>query len=286
MSVVILDMDSELDSSVDMGDLLSETLDEDPDDDDDLILEVHSDSDVEESDDSSQVLRPSRNCYKCGHSHHYRHFIPKKLLSYFPELKVNETESFLELLHLCVQLEKIVQVLNGAANKRMGTYSTKYTKQKFHEKLLLVKATSKCKTKESLMRILPPFLPDLIVDRILHFMIKSDAGNPNIYTFEKHDEPAKTMLHKMYWKLADIYDKMKGLEEANFMCEDCEEIISIILKFTLEDFSDWELSEPFFEEEGRDTSSESKQGSCSKRCDALHNEVFNCDEEVDAIIIE
>ena len=80
---------------------------------------------------------------------------------------------------------------------------------------------------------------------------------------------------------------MKGLEEANFMCEDCEEIISIILKFTLEDFSDWELSEPVFEEEGRDTSSESKQGSCSKRCDALHNEVFNCDEEeVDAIILE
>ena len=53
----------------------------------------------------------------------------------------------------------------------------------------------------------------------------------------------------MYWKLADIYDKVKKrLVVINVKCaaEDCghedwafEEIVSILLKFTLEVFSAW-----------------------------------------------
>ena len=172
--------------------------------------------------------------------------------------------------------------------KRLGNYSTKYAKRKFLEQILLVKAKSKLEAKVALVRILPTTVPDLVVDRILHFMIESDDGSPGNYTFEKHeDEISHDLLHTMYWKLADIYDKMKKLEEINFKCDECEEIVSILLKFTLEDFSAW-MTTAQEEEEEVDTSSSShtitmkykdEDGEDSKTHETLENGVFDCDEE-------
>ena len=234
-------------------------------------------AEMEETDASSSSTSslPPRTCWRCGHIHHHRHIIPRRLLAFFPELKVNDPGSFMELRHLCVMLEKILEVLNGAANKRLRTYSTKYAKRKFLEQILLVKAKSKLEAKVALVRILPTTVPDLVVDRILHFMIESDDGSPGNYTFEKHeDEISHDLLHTMYWKLADIYDKMKKLEE----------IVSILLKFTLEDFSAWMTTAQ--EEEEVDTSSSShtmkykdEDGEYSKTHENLENEVFDCDEE-------
>merc|ERR1712227_330436 len=91
----------------------------------------------------------------------------------------------------------------------------------------------------------------------------------------------------MYWKLADIYDKIKKLEEINFKCEECEEIVSILLKFTLEDFSAWMTTTLEEEEEGLHMASSSshtmkckdEDGEESKTHESLENEVFDCDEE-------
>ena len=282
-------MSSESGSEHEVSELFSDSLDEDTDD-DDVSWEAPNVDEMEESEASSGDFQPPRTCWRCGHIHHHRHIIPRKLLAFFPELKDNEPGSFMELFHLCVMLEKILEVLNGAANKKLGTYSTKYAKKKFHEKILDVKAKSKLEAKSALGRVLPIFVPDLVVDRILHFMIESDDGSQGNYIFEKHDdELSNSSLYQMYWKLADIYDKMKKLEEINFKCEDCEEIISIILKFTLDDLSFWENSGSNFEEEEMlmDTTTFSHssilkggngENSKSSR-ETLGNEVFDCDED-------
>ena len=279
-------MDSESDSEHDASELFSDSLDEDTED-DDRTWESPNEEEMEESDASSTDFLPPRTCWRCGHIHHHRHIIPRKLLAYFPELKVTDPGSFLELRHLCVMLERILEVLNGAANKKLGTYSTKYAKRKFFEKILLVKAKSKLEAKEALVRVLPTTVPDLVVDRILHYMIESDDGSPGNYTFEKHeDEILNDLLHTMYWKLADIYDKTKKLEEINFKCEECEEIVSILLKFTLEDFSAWMTTSLEEEEEEVGTARSSHTMKCkdedgdqSKTHEGLENEVFDCDEE-------
>ena len=284
-------MDSESGSEHDASELFSDSLDEDTEDDDRTW--ESPDPDVEEMEEtdassSSTSFLPPRTCWRCGHIHHHRHIIPRKLLAFFPELKINDPGSFMELRHLCVMLEKILEVLHGAANKKLGSFSTMYAKRKFLEKILLVKANSKLEAKGALVRVLPTTVPDLVVDRILHFMIKSDDGSPGNYTFEKHeDEISHDLLNTMYWKLADIYDKMKKLEEINFKCEECEEIVSILLKFTLEDFSAW-MTTAQEEEEEVDTSSSShtitmkykdEDGEDSTTHETLENGVFDCDEE-------
>jgi len=282
-------MDSESGSEHDASELFSDSLDEDTED-DDRTWESPDVEEMEETDasSSSTSFLPPRTCWRCGHIHHHRHIIPRKLLAFFPELKFNDPGSFMELRHLCVMLEKILEVLHGAANKKLGSFSTMYAKRKFLEKILLVKANSKLEAKGALVRVLPTTVPDLVVDRILHFMIKSDDGSPGNYTFEKHeDRLSHDLLHTMYWKLADIYDKMKKLEEINFKCEECEEIVSILLKFTLEDFSAW-MTTAQEEEEEVDTSSSShtitmkykdEDGEDSKTHETLENGVFDCDEE-------
>ena len=280
-------MDSESGSEHDASELFSDSLDEDTED-DDRTWESPDVEEMEESDASLTDFLPPRTCWRCGHIHHHRHIIPRKFLAFFPELKVNDPGSFMELSHLSVMLEKILEVLNGAANKKLGTFSTRYAKRKFLEKILLVKAKSKLEAKGALVRVLPTTVPDLVVDRILHFMIKSDDGSPGNYTFEKHeDEISHDLLHTMYWKLADIYDKMKKLEEINFKCEECEEIVSILLKFALEDFSAW-MTTAQEEEEEVDTASSShtitmkykdEDGEDSTTHETLENEVFDCDEE-------
>ena len=118
-------MDSESDSEHDASELFSDSLDEDTED-DDRTWESPNEEEMEESDASSTDFLPPRTCWRCGHIHHHRHIISRKLLAYFPELKVNDPGSFLELRHLCVMLEKTLEVLNGAANKKLGTYSTLY----------------------------------------------------------------------------------------------------------------------------------------------------------------
>ena len=281
-------MSSESDSEHEVSELFSDSLDENTED-DDASWEVLNEEEMEGSEASSGDFQPPRTCWRCGHIHHHRHIIPRKLLAFFPELKDNDPGSFMELLHLCVMLEKILEVLNGAANKKLGTYSTKYAKKKFHEKILLVKSKSKLEAKSALGRVLPSIVPDLVVDRILFFMIESDDGSQRNYTFEKHDDQSSnSLLRQMYWKLADIYDKVKRLEEVNFKCEDCEEIISIILKFTLDDFSAWENSGPNFEEEEvpMDTTTSTSHSSFLKggegeksKSSTLGNEVFDCDED-------
>jgi len=279
-------MDSESGSDHDASELFYESLDEDTEEDDRAWESPDEEMEETDASSSSTSFLPPRNCLRCGHIHHHRHIIPRKLLAFFPELKVNDPGSFMELRHLCVMLEKILEVLNGAANKRLGTYSTKYAKRKFHEKILLVKAKSKLEAKVGLVRVLPTTVPDLVVDRILHFMIESDDGSPGNYTFEKHeDDISHDLLHTMYWKLADLYDKMKKLEEINFKCEDCEEIVSILLKFTLEDFSAWTTIAQEEEEEVESSSSshtmkyKDEDEEYSKTHEALENEVFDCDEE-------
>ena len=285
-------MNSESGSEHDASELFYDSLDEDTEDDDSSWM-----GEMEESDASSLDFLPPSNCWSCGLIHHHRHIIPRKLLAYFPELKVDDPRSFLEVRHLCVMLEKIMEVLNGAANKKLGTYSTKYAKKKFHEKILLVKYKSRVMTKMALARVLPTFVPDLVVDRILHFMIETDDGRPGNYTFEMHDdEMSNTSLNEMYWKLADIYEKIKKLEEVNFRCEDCEEIVSIVLKFTLDEdfFSFWKTSDPNIEEEEVEScvscQSRMVEVEYCKTHESFGNEVFDYDEkdetETDTIILD
>ena len=290
LTFVIGNMSSESGSEHDVNELSFESLDEDTEV-DDVSWEPQNMEEMEESDGSSLDLLPPRTCRRCGHIHHFRHIIPRKLLAFFPELKIDDPGSFMELYHLCIMMEKILEVLNGAANKKLGTYSTKYAKRKFHEKILLVKVKSKSEVKRALGRVLPTIVPDLVVDRILHFMIESNDGSPGNYTFEKHnDELLNTLLIEMYWKLADIYVKVKSLEEINFECEDCEEIVSMILKYTLDDFSMWASSDLLaFEEDEEmqvDTTTIShsinykdEDGAKFKTFETLGNEVFDCDEE-------
>jgi len=286
-------MSSESDSEHEVSELFSDSLDDNTED-DDASWEAPNVEEMEESEASSGDFQPPRTCWRCGHIHHHRHIIPRKLLAFFPELKDTDPGSFMELLHLCVMLEKILEVLNGAANKKLGTYSTKYAKKKFHEKILLVKSKSKLEAKSALERVLPSIVPDLVVDRILFFMIESDDGSQRNYTFEKHDDQSSnSLLRQMYWKLADIYDKVKKLEEVNFKCEDCDEIISIILKFTLDDFSAWENSTPNFEEvemlmDTTTSTSRSRGEGENTKSSTLGNEVFDCDEDEipNAVVVE
>ena len=127
-------------------------------------------------------------------------------------------------------------------------------------------------------------------------MIESDDGSPGNYTFEKHeDEILNDLLRTMYRKLAEIYEKMKKKLEEMSKCEECdyeeceyEEIVSILLKFTLEDFSAWMTTEVEDEEEV-DTSSPCQTMKYhayhedgeddSKAHETLENEVFDCGEE-------
>ena len=85
-------MDSESGSKHDTSELFSDSLDEDT-----RTWESPDEEEMEDSDSSFITLIDTSS--------------PRKLVAYFPELKVNDNPgSFMELHHLCVMIEKLLDI--------------------------------------------------------------------------------------------------------------------------------------------------------------------------------